>query len=561
MTVSRITLKEEKIDVDVLVVGAGAGGMMAAISAADNGARVVLCEKGCARRSGGITGGNDHFACYIPGITSPAYRENIIKQRMGTGIADEDEIIQYVDLTYTVLQKWEEWGIDMKREGRYEFAGHSLPGSSGEPGKADRALHFSDPNMCVKLEKQVKDRNVRIINRVMITEALKDTNGHIAGAIGISTREPTLYVFKAKSIVINKGGVTGSRVYPPPYVIGYSMAEPGTGDGVMMAYRAGADIVNAEFIKRQISLRFGPISGKGTWVGVTRDSEGNPIAPPYLTKPDVELGDKAIENAEAVDHVWETGKGPVWMDPRGISEEDERYMRWGFESEALLPLLRWLDQEKIDVKKTRFEFIGMQPWPLIQARGNVNYETTIGGLYALPQEGGLPRSAVSGMVSGEAAAKKIQGIKTSNLEEHRDTILHSKQQYEEIMNREGNQFADWREAQWAIYQIMHGYALPPHRTENTLLAGHNQLLRLRKLAKRILKASNPHELYHCLEVLNLIDVAELVLLATCERKESRGKMQRQDYPFANPMLNKFLVITQKDGKPTLRWEKPRRVSE
>ena len=148
------------------------------------------------------------------------------------------------------------------------------------------------------------------------------------------------------------------------------MAEFETGDGVMMAYRAGADLQNAEFFRRQISLRFGPRSGKGTWVGVTRDSEGKPIAPPYLTKPDVELGDKAIENAEAVDHVWETGKGPVWMDPRGISEEDEQYMRWGFESEALLPFLRWLDREKIDVKKTRFEFIGMQPGTHIQARVN-----------------------------------------------------------------------------------------------------------------------------------------------------------------------------------------------
>jgi succinate dehydrogenase/fumarate reductase flavoprotein subunit len=93
------------------------------------------------------------------------------------------------------------------------------------------------------------------------------------------------------------------------------------------------------------------------------------------------------------------------------------------------------------------------------------------------------------------------------------------------------------------------------------MAGYNQLLRLRELAKCTLKAGNPHDLYHCLEVLNVIDIAELVLLAVNERKESRGKIQRQDYPFTNPMLNKFLVITQKDSKPTLRWEKPRRVSE
>jgi succinate dehydrogenase/fumarate reductase flavoprotein subunit len=560
MTLSKNRLNEEIIDTDVLVVGAGAGGIMAAISAAESGARVVLCEKGSARRSGGITGGNDHFACYIPGVTSPAYRETMIKRLSERGIADEDEIVQFVDLTHKVLQKWEEWGIDTKRNGRYEFAGHSFPDSSGEPGKADRALHFSDPNICIKLEKQVKDRNVRILNRVMVTEVLKNENGHIEGAIGISTREPTLYEFKAKGVVINKGGVTASRIYPSPNVIGYSMAEPGTGDGIMMAYRAGADIYNADFFKRQISLRFGPMSGKGTWVGVTRDSEGRPIAPPYLTKPDVELGDKSIENAEAVDHVWETGRGPVWMDPRGISEADEQYMKWGFESEALLPFIKWLDRENIDVKRTRFEFIGMQPWPLVNARVNVNYETTIDGLYALPH-GGLPRSSVSGMVAGEAAARKTKGQGTPDWEKYRDTLLRCKEQYEGIINRTGSQFADWREAQWAIYQIMHCYALPPHRTESTLLAGYNQLLRLRDLAKRSLKAGNPHDLCRCLEVLNIIDIAELILLSTVERRESRGMMKRQDYPFANPMLNKLLIVTQKNGKPHFRWEKPRRISK
>lgn len=55
------SLSIEKLKTDVLVIGAGAGGMMAAICAADEGVDVTLCEKGNARRSGGITAGNDHF--------------------------------------------------------------------------------------------------------------------------------------------------------------------------------------------------------------------------------------------------------------------------------------------------------------------------------------------------------------------------------------------------------------------------------------------------------------------------------------------------------------------
>ena len=144
---------------------------------------------------------------------------------------------------------------------------------------------------------------------------------------------------------------------------------------------------------------------------------------------------------------------------------------------------------------------------------------------------------------------------------NRDRISQVKQRCEEILSRDGLQFADWREAQWTVWQIMNSYALPPHRTENTLMAGYNQLLKIREKAQRLLKAGNQHDLCHCLEVLNLLDVAEVVLLAVNERKESRGPARRQDYPFTNPLLGKFLVITQQDGKPAFKWEKPRRVSE
>lgn len=550
---------EEKVDTDVLVVGAGAGGMMTAISAAECGARVILCEKGNARRSGGLYGGNDHFMCYIPGIHTPDIREKYIRTNLQRGMGDVEMIRKQIDRTYEVVKKWESYGINMKTNGHYEFVGHGWPGSSGrmgEPGKTDRiALHFSDNAACKKLEKQVRDRGVHIINRVMVHELLKDSGGRIIGAMGLSTREPKIYIFRFKTIVINQGKVDFDRLYASPHIISYGMANPGTGDGIMMAYRAGADLKNAEFCHRQVSQRFGPPAGKGTWIGVTRDNNGNPIAPPYLTQPDLEIGDMAIENPDALDHVWETGRGPVWMDVRGISEEDEKYMRWGFESEGMKAFFNWLDkEEKVDVKKSRFEFVALQPFTRIQIKIDTDYKAALEGVYAvLP--GNLPVNAVGGMIAGENAAKEAQNIDLSDLDGSSDKVSKLKESYKEILSREGLRYADWREAQWAIYQTMHCYALPPKRTEGTLIAGHNQISKIRNKAKKLLKASNPHELYHCLEVLNLLDIAEIVLLAVKERKESRGQARRQDYPFPNPMLdNKSLLVSQVNGKPTLRWE-------
>ena len=72
-----IEIDKEVIETDVLVVGGGIAGLMAAINAADQGVRVVVAEKANTKRSGSGATGNDHFVCYIPAIHGPdmdAYR-------------------------------------------------------------------------------------------------------------------------------------------------------------------------------------------------------------------------------------------------------------------------------------------------------------------------------------------------------------------------------------------------------------------------------------------------------------------------------------------------------
>ena len=60
-----IKVNPEVKECDVLVVGGGIGGLMAAIAAADGGANVILCDKTNPLRSGSGATGNDHFACYL----------------------------------------------------------------------------------------------------------------------------------------------------------------------------------------------------------------------------------------------------------------------------------------------------------------------------------------------------------------------------------------------------------------------------------------------------------------------------------------------------------------
>jgi len=122
---------------------------------------------------------------------------------------------------------------------------------------------------------------------------------------------------------------------------------------------------------------------------------------------------------------------------------------------------------------------------------------------------------------------------------------------EEIRQREAGE--TWQEVNIALNQTMVDYAGSP-RYANLLEAGLHHLQRLKKTAHGNLTAKNPHELMHCLEVLNLLDIGEVIFTAVRQREETRDKYTRLDYPFANPMLDgKILICKKKGDKPVTEW--------
>ncbi len=105
----------------------------------------------------------------------------------------------------------------------------------------------------------------------------------------------------------------------------------------------------------------------------------------------------------------------------------------------------------------------------------------------------------------------------------------------------------------ALNQTMVDYA-GSTRYANMLEAGLHHLKRLKKKAYGNLTAKNQHELMHCLEVLNLLDIGEVIFTAVRQREETRDKFARLDYPFTNPMLDrKILICKKKGGKLVTEW--------
>lgn len=542
-------MQEELVKADVLCVGGGIAGLMAAIRASELGAKVVVVEKGDTRHGGAARGGNDHFECYIPEVHGPdgeAFIQELLRGQKGEVLMDRGIFRTQLAKSFDIIKLWDSWGIPMKYKGRWEFAGHSFP------GQTRTYLKYGGQFQQPILTKQALDRGVQIVNRVMACELLRDGDS-ISGVIGAHTREDKLVVFQAKAVILGTGRCARLFAGPTPgWMFNDAHYGTTTGDGRAMTYRAGAELQNVEMPQRHIGPKYFARFGQGTWVGVLRDWHGKPVGT-FVTKPDRVHGDIMAEvNKLSPEQYVRSGKGSVYMDGTGMSDEDYEYMMHWMKHEGSTAVVNHMKEEGIDVRTHPIEFMTYQMrcggLIVINAKG----ETTLKGLYAAGDEsvGGISAAAVFGWIGGENAAHYAQEAKTPNAESARARIDEKKKLIDQLRGRENG--PDWKEANVALQQVMYDYA-GSIRSEPLLQQGLSHLRRIKDRVYDSMVARNPHELRRCLEVLNLLDIGELVFLAADDRKETRGLHNRPDYPFTNPMLNKYHIVKNIDGKLVTEW--------
>jgi len=543
-------MKEEIVKADVLCVGGGIAGLMAAIRASELGAKVILAEKGNTLRSGSGATGCDHFRAYIPEFHGSDI-EPVIEEMMHSQVGwtrSKDFVRTWMEKSFEIVKLWNNWGIPMKYKGKWEFAGHAFP------GRPFTTLKYSGQNQKPILTREARKRGVEIINRVMVLDLLRDEG--IIGAIGVDTREDRVITFLAKSVILGTGGCV--RLYPGPtpgWLFNRADSPHTTGDGRAIAYRAGAELVNMEIPMRWAGLKYFARCGKGTWVGVLRDPQDKPVGP-FVKRPDRRYGDAISDTYKSLfEDYAKSGRGPVYMDCRGISADDYKYMMYWMIHEGNSAIVNHLKEEGIDIRKNPIEFMTYE----MTTRGGIHYnekgETSVKGLYAAGDEyfGGVSCAATFGWIAGENAADYVKQAKAPEAGQGRAEIKEKKNTLEKIRGRKIG--ATWQEVNVALQQIMYDY-VGSLRYETMLKAGRDHLRRLKKKAYDTLSAKNQHELMHCLEVLNLLDIGELIFLAVNKRKETREKYTRLDYPFANPTLDgKILICKKVANRPVAEWRK------
>ncbi|MCU0949601.1 MAG: FAD-dependent oxidoreductase [Burkholderiaceae bacterium] len=227
---------------DVVVVGAGITGLVTALQARLDGAKVLVLEKTTESRTGGnsrVSGGSFLVPMEDTPAARDAYFEDMLKKSTGRGPAD----------LYRVLADRAYEGMAWLRAQGGEF----LPLRQQPPYRAGQftagpAMYFGMPKLLATLRRKFLDGGGRIAYEAKAQQLIVTDKGRIGGVRAVD-REG-LVDYTAGAVVIAAGGYAGSREMMETFVdpAAGAMTVRGfktqTGDGILMAHEAGAAIVN-----------------------------------------------------------------------------------------------------------------------------------------------------------------------------------------------------------------------------------------------------------------------------------------------------------------------------
>jgi len=209
-------------EADVLVIGGGPAGTWAAVSAAAQGARVVLADKGFCGTSGATAPSGTGLWHVSP---DGAARETAKASRyaMGGQLAEHAWMDRVLEQTWDNVERLKEWGY---------------PFPVDEEGRL-RCTSLQGPEYMRLMRKQAKSSGARILDHSPALELLVDEQGTVCGATGVNRQTGDTWVVRAGAVVIATGGCAFLSK-----ALGCNVL---TGDGLLMAAEAGAALSGMEF--------------------------------------------------------------------------------------------------------------------------------------------------------------------------------------------------------------------------------------------------------------------------------------------------------------------------
>lgn len=229
---------------DVLVIGGGASAVWAAWSAARAGASVVLVDKGFCGTSGATAMSGNHVWS-IPPVPELRQLARTLRDEASGQLTDHNWIDRVVSQTWDNLQQISEWG--------YPF-----PDENGTQVRSS----LQGPIYMRLMRGVVRKAKVKVLDHSPALELLADDEGVVVGARGVRTTDQQPWCIRAGAIVLATGGcafntkITGTT--------------NNTGDGVLMAVEAGAELSGMEFSNQYACSALHTAQTKGfIWIWAT----------------------------------------------------------------------------------------------------------------------------------------------------------------------------------------------------------------------------------------------------------------------------------------------------
>jgi fumarate reductase (CoM/CoB) subunit A len=530
----------KRYQTDVLIVGGGAAGTMAAFECAEADVAVIQVTKGRAT-SGTTTVARGGFAAAMGKDDSPELHLRDILKHGGELIDPELARVWVYDII-DVVHDLESWGAEFVRAADGQLDLKAFPSHS-----RNRACHHYDTtgNMITKvLSKKLRaDARIEKHSITAIVDLIK-RDGRVIGAWGVDYQNDALVIYRAQQVILCTGGGSGLFYVNdnPPQV---------TGDGYVLGFRAGVPLIGIEMIDFQAMccspkelFGFAPHpTGFINAGAVFRNREGEEFLKRYFPNTAEQSTRSEVILAMAKEiHAGRAGStGGIFMDATKVS--------MNVIQKQIPHVYKTCLHRHIDITKTPLEVApGSHTW-LGGLKVDIDGKTPVDGLFAAGETAGgihggnriggsaLSASLVYGRRAGRKAATLVRNAWVDLNETEEDTISESERVWlSGLISRDRGPLQS--EVRTACCMLAHN-KLGPIRDERTLgeaLAEFERIEREDVPAMRLddkVRNSDKvggEELESALSVRNLALLGRILAIACLKRAESRGAHFRLDYP-------------------------------
>jgi len=546
--VSELDSLATTIDSDILILGSGAAGCGAAIGAREHGARVVLVDKGKIESSGCLGGGNDHFMAVLHSGPETDTEEAVIKFYLKpTSGFTREMISKWVRAMPPMLDVLQEIGVEFTKnpDGSWlRTVGFGQPGNWW--------INIEDGQLIKRrLGQKIRDIGVEVIDHVMVTKLLKQDD-RVVGAIGYHVLDGSLYVFRAKAVIMalgNSANRATANSTGNPYNTWHSPYN--IGSQYVLAYEAGAKLINLDLQQQATLLPKGFGSAGMNGISAAGAHELNALGERFMGKYHPKL-----ENCPRVFQIMGThkelveGKGPPFhMDMRHCDPEEVRHLQYTLMPGDKATFLDYAEQRGIDFAKHPMEVELSE----IELSGmiltNDHFESTVKGLFNGCVFYSFSGAMCSGYIASKEAAKTLSQIEALPSVDPEQVRAEKERIFRPMQTADG---IDYGRFELAIRQVM-TYYMGYIRNERGMAAALEKLRLIESYVDR-LQAGDRHSLMRANEAVHLLKTCQLATTATMERKESgRSIYRRSDYPDLNEQYSKVLAIWQHGGAQQLTW--------